>query len=106
VANRAALAAAAAPAVVKESLTFAPIVLQPAPVAAPLARIIPAMSPAEPATLSLGTICGRLGFTVSGDFLRDTLHIAPARTDKRAAGRRTEAPGEAAGRPDRRHPWH
>ena len=38
----------------------------------------------EPATLTLGAICGRLGFTVSGDFLRDTLHIAPARTDKRA----------------------
>jgi hypothetical protein len=38
----------------------------------------------QPAILSLGTICGRLGFNVSGDFLRDVLHIAPARTDKRA----------------------
>ena len=38
----------------------------------------------EPATLSLGAICGRLGFNVSGDLLRDTLHIAPAKTDKRA----------------------
>ena len=42
------------------------------------------MATAEPASLSLGTICGRLGFTVSGDFLRDTLHIAPSRTEKRA----------------------
>ena len=47
-----------------------------------VAAIRPAAN--EPATLSLGTICGRLGFTVSGDFLRDTLHVAPARTDKRA----------------------
>jgi len=36
----------------------------------------------EPATLNLGAICGRLGFTVSAQFLADTLHIQPARTDK------------------------
>ncbi len=42
-------------------------------------------SPAEPATLKLGTICDRLGFTVSAAFLADTLHIRPARTDGRAA---------------------
>lgn len=39
----------------------------------------------EPATLKLGTICDRLGFTVSAAFLADTLHIRPARTDGRAA---------------------
>ena len=39
----------------------------------------------EPATLKLGTICDRLGFTVSAAFLADTLHIRPARTDDRAA---------------------
>ena len=37
---------------------------------------------AEPATLNLGAICGRLGFTVSAQFLADVLHIQPARTDK------------------------
>jgi hypothetical protein len=43
-----------------------------------------APSVAEQPTLSLGTICGRLGFTISGAFLADTLHIRPAATDKRA----------------------
>jgi colicin import membrane protein len=80
----AAMAVAAAPAQAPV-LAAAPVVTEPQAVraAAPLPRIIPAMSPAEPATLSLGAICGRLGFTVNGDFLRDTLHVAPARTDKR-----------------------
>ena len=32
----------------------------------------------EPATLSLGAICERLGFVVRADFLEDRLHIAPA----------------------------
>ncbi|MBU6260935.1 MAG: YqaJ viral recombinase family protein [Burkholderiales bacterium] len=36
----------------------------------------------EPATLNLGAICGRLGFTVSAAFLADTLHIQPAKVDK------------------------
>ena len=62
-------ATAIAPPAVKDSLTTAP---QPAP--APRA--------AEPATLNLGAICGRLGFTVSAAFLADTLHIQPAKTDK------------------------
>lgn len=39
----------------------------------------------EPATLKLGDICGRLGFTVNAAFLADTLHVRPARTDGRAA---------------------
>ena len=39
---------------------------------------------AEPATLTLGMICGRLCFTISGAFLAEQLHIRPAATDKRA----------------------
>ena len=38
----------------------------------------------EPATLKLGTICDRLGFTVTAAFLADVLHIQHAATDKRA----------------------
>lgn len=55
--------------------------LQPAPaprIAAPPPRAD------EPATLNLGTICSRLGFTVSAAFLADTLHIQPARVEKAA----------------------
>ena len=47
-----------------------------APMAAPAAD--------EPATLKLGAICDRLGFTVTAAFLADTLHIKPARIDGRA----------------------
>ena len=36
----------------------------------------------EAATLNLGAICGRLGFTMTAAFLADTLHIQPARVDK------------------------
>ena len=39
----------------------------------------------EPATLKLGTICDRLCFTVSAQFLADVLHVKPARTDGRAS---------------------
>ena len=35
----------------------------------------------EPATLKLGVICERLGFTVSAAFLSDSLHIAPAKAE-------------------------
>lgn len=38
----------------------------------------------EPATLKLGVICERLGFTVSAAFLADALHVRPARIDGRA----------------------
>lgn len=46
-----------------------------------------AMTPAanEPATLKLGTICERLGFTVSAAFLAEHLHIQPAEVQGRAA---------------------
>jgi predicted phage-related endonuclease len=69
----------------------------PAPVAAAPAAPVPAPAPAttapradEPATLKLGDICGRLGFIVRGDFLADTLHIKPAKTE-RAVGLYTES---------------
>lgn len=38
----------------------------------------------EPATLKLGVICERLGFTVRADFLADVLHIPHRDTDKSA----------------------
>ncbi len=38
----------------------------------------------EPATLKLGVICERLGFTVTAGFMADTLHIPHRATDKRA----------------------
>ena len=38
----------------------------------------------EPATLKLGVICERLGFTVTADFLADRLHIKPAKVEKAA----------------------
>ncbi len=38
----------------------------------------------EPATLNLGAICGRLGFTVSAGFLADVLHVKPAVSQGRA----------------------
>lgn len=51
-----------------------------APAAAPIP--VPAVAPAdEPATLKLGVICERLGFTVNAAFLSDTLHIQPAKTE-------------------------
>ena len=45
----------------------------------------PAPRADEPATLKLGDICGRLGFTVTAAFVGDVLHIRPAKTDGRAA---------------------
>ena len=38
----------------------------------------------EPATLKLGVICERLGFTVTAAFLADVLHIPHRGTDKAA----------------------
>lgn len=38
----------------------------------------------EPATLKLGTICERLGFTMTAVFVSDALGIKPAKTDGRA----------------------
>jgi hypothetical protein len=55
----------------------------PAPSVVPFRAAAPAATSGPP-TLTLGAICGRLGFTVSAAFLTDTLHIKPAATDKRA----------------------
>ncbi len=51
------------------------------PAAAPAA---PAPIANEAATLNLGAIGARLGFTLNAAFLADTLHIQPAATDKAA----------------------
>ena len=59
---------------------------QPAP--APTLFTAPSAAPApsadDPATLKLGVICERLGFTVTAAFLADTLHIKHSATDKTA----------------------
>ncbi len=45
----------------------------------------------EPATLKLGDICGRLGFTVTAAFVGDTLHIKPAQAVGNRPGLYTES---------------
>jgi putative phage-type endonuclease len=69
----------------------APVVSPPAPAVAVSALIVPppaapvsAPLADEPATLKLGVICERLGFTVTADFLADALHIKPAKQEKAA----------------------
>lgn len=64
----------------------------PAPAPVPAAALVPAVAPAprapaqatDPATLNLGAICARLGFTVTAAFMAEQLHIQPAATDKAA----------------------
>ncbi len=56
----------------------------PAPAVVEFKRPAHALASDEPATLKLGTICERLGFTVNAAFLADTLNIHPAGTEKRA----------------------
>jgi predicted phage-related endonuclease len=64
----------------------------PAPAVQPVAQVVaqarpaPAVAPAasEPATLKLGTICERLGFTMTAAFVADTLGVPHAATDKAA----------------------
>jgi putative phage-type endonuclease len=53
--------------------------------AGPAAAAAPAVARDEPATLSLGAICDRLGFTVTGLFISSTLRVSPARTEKRGS---------------------
>lgn len=58
----------------------------PAAPPTPVARAVaPAPAPApradEPATLKLGTICDRLGFTMTAAFVADSLGIKPAKTE-------------------------
>lgn len=60
---------------------------QPAPAPLPAvasAKPAPEARDAEPATLKLGTICERLGYTVTAAFLADVLHIQPAKTEGRS----------------------
>ena len=52
--------------------------------AAPVVVQLPPRSANEPPTLKLGTICERLGFTMTSAFVSDTLGIQPAATDKAA----------------------
>lgn len=66
-----------------------PAVVQQAPasVASPVATAFAApRAPAanEPATLKLGTLCERLGFTMTAAFVAERLGIEPAATDKAA----------------------
>lgn len=61
----------------------AAIVVKPSEVAAVTETQVSTQAD-EPATLKLGTICDRLGFTVTAGFLADTLHIPHRATDKRA----------------------
>lgn len=51
------------------------------PAAAPAPAVKQSLTAAEPATLKLGVICERLGFTVSAVFLAETLHISPAKSE-------------------------
>ena len=81
----------------------------PAPVAAPAAplsglrgmvrmpaghtaeSVVAAARADEPATLNLGAICSRLGFTVSAQFLGDALHVQPAKVDGNRPGMYSES---------------
>jgi len=70
----------------------APAPMAQAPIQAPVARApAPAPKADEPATLKLGDICGRLGFTVTAAFVGDTLHINPAQTVGNRPGLYTES---------------
>lgn len=54
------------------------------------AAAAPAVARDEPATLTLGVICERLGVTVRAEFLADTLHVKPAATPIKGRGLYTE----------------
>jgi predicted phage-related endonuclease len=86
-AQRAAAAALAA-------VVAPPAAQQPAHPQAPRAAS-PAHRPAavadEPATLSLGTICNRLGFIVRAEFVADALHVKPAKVEGNRPGLYTES---------------
>ncbi len=84
----AAQAAAMRPATAPISQAYAPQQRPMLPVQGS-APVVSAPKADEPATLKLGDICGRLGFIVRGDFLADTLHIKPTKTE-RAVGLYTE----------------
>lgn len=54
------------------------------------AAAAPAVVRDEPATLTLGVICERLGVTIRAEFLADTLHVKPAATPIKGRGLYTE----------------
>jgi predicted phage-related endonuclease len=63
----------------------APAAPPPAPPVAPFRSGAAAAAALAPATLNLGEICSRLGFTVTSAFLIDALHVPPAKVDRRAS---------------------
>jgi predicted phage-related endonuclease len=74
----------AAAVVAAAAATPAPVVVAPAvTAAAPVRAVAPAAAPRadEPATLKLGTICDRLGFTMTSAFVADTLGIKPTKVE-------------------------
>lgn len=48
------------------------------------AAVAPVVARDEPATLTLGMICERLGVTLRADWLSDVLHVKPARQERGA----------------------
>jgi predicted phage-related endonuclease len=89
VSNRARLAAEAQ----AEAAAAVGIVASPGQYPAPAPAAVketPALRADEPATLKLGDICGRLGFTVTSAFVGDTLHIRPAKAEGNRPGLYTE----------------
>ena len=55
-----------------------------------MTRKVTVIKTSIPATLKLGDICGRLGFTVTSAFVGDTLHIRPAKAEGNRPGLYTE----------------
>jgi predicted phage-related endonuclease len=60
------------------------------PVHNPAQKTAPAPRADEPATLKLGVICERLGFTVTSAFVADVLHVKPAKVEGNRPGLYTE----------------
>lgn len=86
----AALATAAAPPPAPSVAPPAPAVPVSAASFPPPAASVAAPRADEPATLTLGVICERLGVTVRAEFLADTLHVKPAATPIKGCGLYTE----------------
>lgn len=83
-------AARAAQQAAQQAAQAAPVAPSHAPAAAAPAAAVPAQPAAiapradEPATLKLGTVCERLGITMTATFVADTLGVKAAKTDGRA----------------------
>lgn len=71
----------------REAAAAALVKPTPAPPPAPVEQAVRVVSPApapkvdEPATLKLGTICERFGFTMTAAFVADSLGIKPAKVE-------------------------